>query len=229
MSGPIYNPLDKVNLGKSVAQALLDCQSQALANLIPFDGAGVYAIYYSGTFAPYEHLAKLNRSSDPKAPIYVGKAVPEGARKGGAAGEPVATRALHRRLQDHAKSIAAVPNLNVADFSCRYLVVDDIWIPLGESLLITTFSPLWNLAIDGFGNHDPGGGRYGGLAPRWDILHPGRSWAAKCKPRAETGTLIESEVVKYLQTSPSLVRLHLTAAAQAQLQVTPSKKSKKSN
>ncbi len=32
-----------------------------------------------------------------------------------------------------------------------------------------------NKIIDGFGNHDPGKGRYNQLRSRWDKLHPGRS------------------------------------------------------
>ena len=48
-------------------------------------------------------------------------------------------------------------NLDLTDFRCRFLVVEVIWIPLGESLLIEKLSPLWNETIDGFGNHDPGG------------------------------------------------------------------------
>jgi hypothetical protein len=224
MSGLVYNPLDKANLGKSVAQALLERDAGALQGLAPFDGAGVYAIYYAGAFAPYERLAQLNRGGDPKVPIYVGKAVPEGARKGGAAVEVASTKALFKRLQDHAKSIAAVSNLAVTDFSCRYLVVDDIWIPLGESLLIATFSPLWNSMIDGFGNHDPGAGRYNGLAPRWDVLHPGRAWAAKCKARSETAIQIEREVVAHLAQASALAQLHLSAASQVEREITPRKK-----
>jgi len=70
-------------------------------------------------------------------------------------------------------------NLSLEDFHCRYLVVDDIWIPLAESLLIEMFSPLWNLVIDGFGNHAPGAGRYNQQKSPWDVLHPGRAWAEK--------------------------------------------------
>ena len=33
----------------------------------------------------------------------------------------------------------AAENLDVDDFECRYLIVDDIWIPLGETLLIGRF------------------------------------------------------------------------------------------
>jgi hypothetical protein len=212
MSESVYNPLDKVNLGKSVAQALLERQAVALKGLAAFKGAGVYAIYYAGPFAAYQRMATLNRGTDPKAPIYVGKAVPQGARKGSEISGGMKSQSLFKRLQDHAKSITATENLALSDFSCRYLAVDDIWIPLGESLLISSFAPLWNLVLEGFGNHDPGSGRHAGLAPRWDVVHPGRSWALKCKPRAETAIQIERDVLMHLETAPSLVRLHLMAA-----------------
>jgi hypothetical protein len=79
--------------------------------------------------------------------------------------------------------------------------VDDIWIPLGESLLIARFAPVWNSLVDGFGNHDPGKGRYEGLKPRWDVLHPGRAWAVKCQARPETSEQIIIDVERYLKVS----------------------------
>lgn len=44
------------------------------------------------------------------------------------------------------------------------------------------FRPVWNMVIDGFGNHDPGSGRYNQKISSWDTLHPGRSWAMKLQP-----------------------------------------------
>jgi hypothetical protein len=72
--------------------------------------------------------------------------------------------------------------LKIEDFSYHCIVVDDIWIGLGEALIIQRYKPLWNQVVDGFGNHDPGAGRYGGRRPLWDELHPGRDWAMRCKP-----------------------------------------------
>lgn len=201
-----YNPLDKHNIGASVAEAMLGRKPRPLGPLRPFAGAGIYALYYSGKFAPYQRLAALNQGIDPQAPIYVGKAIPEGGRQGGKTEEAVNTKALYKRLKEHADSIESVSDLDLADFKCRFLVVDDIWIPLGESLLIAKFSPLWNALITGFGNHDPGKGRYKGLQPRWDVLHPGRAWAAKCQPRDETAEQIAREVRAQLAQEPSLVR-----------------------
>jgi Eco29kI restriction endonuclease len=201
-----YNPLEKQNLGASVAAALLGRKARALDSMQSFKGAGVYAIYYKGSFSAYRRLAALNDCDDPQLPIYVGKAVPAGGRKGVALNAPTASLALYKRLSEHAESIRSVSNLNIRDFACRYLVVDDIWIPLGESLLIAKFSPIWNSTLDGFGNHDPGRGRYEGVAPRWDVLHPGREWASRCKPRMETAEQIGREVQTRLDQDPSLDR-----------------------
>lgn len=162
------------------------CRNPVRLNaLIPFAGAGVYAIYYDGDFPVYAQLAKINRHDEIGIPLYVGKAVPSGGRKGdriaNSTGQP-----LFRRLSEHITSIVQADNLSIDDFSCRYLVVEDIWIPLGESLLIGRFRPLWNILIDGFGNHDPGARRYTGMKPMWDTIHPGRLWASRLQPNRRT-------------------------------------------
>lgn len=195
-----FNPLDKKNLGASVAEAMLTSRVHPLGDLPEFRGAGIYAIYYAGDFAPYAEISKRNKDSK-NAPIYVGKAVPAGARKGGGSGSSVG-KPLFNRLAEHAESIRAIDNLSIDDFSCRFLVVDDIWIPLGESLLIARYSPVWNALIDGFGNHDPGSGRYNGMRPRWDVIHPGRAWAEKCRPRPESPEDIARDIEAYLRVAP---------------------------
>ena len=196
-----FNPLDKKHLGESVAQAMLRQPITRMTELKRFMGAGIYAIYYSGNFPAYEMLSRRNQSGSFSAPIYVGKAVPSGARKGGNLSADPGT-ALYGRLTEHKRSIEQVSNLDIADFFCRFLLVDDIWIPLGESLLITKFHPLWNMLIDGFGNHTPGKGRFKGMAPRWDVLHPGRPWAEMCEPRPETADQIILEARDHLRNNP---------------------------
>lgn len=196
-----YNPLDKINLGNSVADAMLESQVHPLGVLEPFIGAGVYAIYYTGEFEAYRPLSEKNRNGQFAEPIYVGKAVPPGARKGKFGVDTAPGMALYKRLQEHAESINVAENLRVEDFFCRFLVADDIWIPLGESLLIAKFAPIWNKFIDGFGNHDPGKGRYEGMRPKWDTLHPGRGWANKCALRAETSEQIEEELKAYFRAT----------------------------
>lgn len=200
-----FNPLDKKNLGASVAEALLAQPLHALDTIPDFKGAGVYAIYYQGDFPAYEPLTNQNRTNLGSVPIYIGKAIPDGARKGGGSASGDIGRPLSKRLKEHAKSIHAVENLQIEHFQCRFLVVDDIWIPLGESLLIAHYSPVWNTLLDGFGNHDPGKGRYQGLRPRWDTLHTGRMWALKCQERPESAVDITREVKNFLSqiTFPS--------------------------
>jgi hypothetical protein len=158
----------------------------------------VYALYYTGPFSAYGQLSAVNRDGQFRCPIYVGKAVPAGARKGGLGLDVAHGQVLYNRLSDHAKSVKAAINLEIMDFFCRFLVVDDIWIPLAESMLIERFKPVWNRVLDGFGNHDPGGGRHEGKMPQWDCLHPGRAWAERLKPCANTAEQLAERVDTYL-------------------------------
>lgn len=197
MQDNIYNPLDKENLGISVADAMLKGEKYLLKSIQPFKGAGIYALYYSGKYEPYSIISDSNLT----IPVYVGKAIPPGARKGSYGLKPYTGATLFKRINEHASSIECSINLNIEDFYCQYLIVDDIWIPLGEQLLIAHFHPLWNTIVDGFGNHDPGRGRYKQERSRWDVLHPGRSWAEKCAERSETQEQIEIEVITFLKTT----------------------------
>jgi len=171
-----YNPLAKINLGRSVAEALLDSPIRLLMNTADLMGAGVYAIYYVGDFPRYAPIAAANRGNKFAQPIYVGKAIPRGGRKGGIVTDTGKGRALRDRLNQHASSIDEVQNLSIADFSYRCLGVDDIWIPLGENMLIEQYKPIWNMLIDGFGNKTPGKGRKGQQRSSWDVIHPGRKF-----------------------------------------------------
>lgn len=201
----VYNPLDKLNLGKSVAEALLETQTRALETLESFEGAGIYVLYYRGAHPAYQPIAQAN-AVDARWPIYIGKAIPSGGRKGASLSASARGTSLYKRLVDHRDSIREVEqgsgSLCVADFDVRYLTVDDIWIPLGESLLIAQFRPVWNIALDGFGNHDPGKGRYNGLRPLWDHLHPGRPWAARCAERAESVNDVIGKLAAFLEAHP---------------------------
>ena len=207
----IYNPLDKANLGKSVAEALVGRRPTPLDALPRFAGSGIYALYYTGLFPAYSALATRNNGDRFEAPIYVGKAIPKGGRKGAGVEATAVGRSLHVRLGEHAESVRLAANLDIRDFHCRYLVTDEIWIPLGESLLITKFAPIWNNIVDGFGNHDPGKGRHAGKRPLWDVLHPGRSWALKCADRAENPVQIEAQVRAFLASTPLPASTHFYA------------------
>lgn len=205
---PPYNPLDRVELGRSVERALLAQPLAPLPPTEPFAGAGLYAIYYLGDFEPYRPITPPEREPG-EVPIYVGRAIPRGARAG--AGGLLATTiepVLFQRLREHGRSIEQVeqhaaeraqPNLRLANFRCRFLVADDIWVPLGEALLIGHYQPIWNQVLQGFGNHDPGGGRRRGARPDWDEVHPGRSWAVMQerpgRPAAESLTAVRRHLV----------------------------------
>lgn len=195
----IYNPLAKEELGISVRDALLE---RPVLRMPPgrFLGAGIYAIYYTGPFRAYRRLVALNKDNRFDCPIYVGKAVPKGSRKGGLIKHPEKSTALADRLKHHAESIDAAKNLKLTDFFFRYLVVDDIWIPLGETYLIERFQPVWNKVVEGFGIKTPGKRRKDQYTSVWDTLHPGRAFVGHLglPPNPKNADQILEEVENYL-------------------------------
>jgi len=153
-----------------------------------FVGTGVYALYYLSGFDLYTRVARPNQEVQSQ-PIYVGKAVPPGWRT--ARSQATDAPVLYRRLQEHSRSIDQADNLEIDDFRCRFMILGDVEsdlvVPV-EAELIRRYSPLWNSVIDGFGNHDPGSGRYNQARSEWDVLHPGRPWVRKLtgeSPRLE--------------------------------------------
>ncbi len=119
--------------------------------------------------------------------FYVGKADP---KKFG--------NSLFSRLGQHRKSIAASSNLNVEDFQCRYIIVDDVWIPFGEQLLIDMFKPIWNEQIRGFGSNPLGKERITQTPSNWDLLHPGRQRSTN-PTNAAALAVLEVKLKKYLE------------------------------
>lgn len=176
-----YNPLRKKNLAESIVRAILNQTPRPMFKTDDLGGAGVYIIYYTGDSPLYGPITKKNAQDRFKQPIYIGKAIPKGGRKGGFTDDDSAMRgkALRDRIGQHHTSIDEAENLKVGDFSFRALVVDEIFIPLGENMLIEEFRPVWNLVIDGFGNKDPGRRRKDQYRSAWDVLHPGRKFAEK--------------------------------------------------
>jgi hypothetical protein len=184
-----YNPLAESNVARSVQAALLSVPSIPLSQVPPFYGSGIYILYYSGDNTLYEAIGRIDW------PIYVGKASPEGARKGatrlqvrqGGANplDRAYGRSLWNRLREHARSIDEADDLELAHFTCRYLVTTSAFVALSETLMIDWFSPVWNLVTEGFGNHDPGRGRRVGAVPNWDTLHPGRSFGSNNTTRRQ--------------------------------------------
>jgi hypothetical protein len=191
-----FNPLDYENLTKHCVDELMRRTPRPLPIQEKFPGAGVYALFYKGKFPAYRRVCSPNC----EWPIYVGKAVPKGGRKGGGVkkGQGRGTE-LWKRLDEHARSLQEVANLAPSDFLCRFMVVTPLWISMTERFLLETYRPIWNVALDGFGNHDPGAKRHGGMITWWDALHPGRTWAKKLQ-QARSAKDAQSRVEKYLST-----------------------------
>lgn len=169
-----FNPLSLDTLAESMVAEFLKQLPVRLDMLAPFEGPGVYAIYYTGSFEPYKLEALANLSNKWARPIYVGKAKFE-------------------RLKHHAQSIMQVKNLDIKDFWCRYLVTEEIFIPLCESLLIKRYAPIWNNIVRGFGPKVVGKERTTQQTSMWDILHPGRPGrgSAPSKRFKSTGDILK--------------------------------------
>lgn len=207
-----YNPLDYHNLTVNLVRELMARGPYPLPPDASFRGAGVYALFYSGDSPLYSEISL----GDATQPIYVGKAVPAGARTGRARGSAGRGQELYNRLVEHSRSVDAATNLNLADFSCRYLVVTPLWITMAERFLIENFQPVWNVWLDGFGAHDPGAGRRQGEIPWWDAVHAGRHWASLLR---QTRTYDEaaarvSAFFEQQRTNPEAVRKLAERAAQ---------------
>jgi hypothetical protein len=165
----LYDPLTYDNL---MAGTILEFERRPLLRLaddISARGSGIYCLVYTGLFDVYGEIAASGN------PVYVGKAVPPGSRRGDTVN--VDFPALRSRLREHARSIDQATNLDKADFEYRYLAIEPVWITLAERFAIDHYKPVWNRCLDGFGDHDPGSGRYNGEKGWWDTMHPGRGWA----------------------------------------------------
>jgi hypothetical protein len=166
---------------------------------VRFHGTGVYAIYYTGKSKYYAEIYEQNRI-DFRQPIYVGKAVPFGWRQAKESKTGSLTFELFVRLKEHGRSVLQAQNLDQEDFSCRFMILEDSsnhLIGTVEAALIRYYKPIWNTNIDGFGNHDPGSGRYNQAKSEWDIIHPGRPWADKCLGISSAIDKIEEKAEKY--------------------------------
>lgn len=160
-----------------------------------FPGGGVYSLHYCGNFPEYKSVFQHN----PDLPIYVGKAVLPGWRQARGSMKANAT-SLYSRLKEHSRSIDSAGNLNLKDFSCKFMVLagpENDLISTVEASLTRKYNPLWNSYVDGFGNHDPGKGRYEQAPSEWDTLHSGRAWAERLKGATPDLTGIKDKIGKY--------------------------------
>jgi len=168
-----------------------------------FTGVGVYAIYYVGKAEIYKKFHTINRTAY-NLPIYVRKTSPKGWRQGRSAPSAQDKGAeLYKRLKEHSKSIDLGSGINLVDFHCRLMILEGRSVDLIgmiEAALIREHQPLWNSVLDGFGNHDPGKGRYEQAKSDWDVCHKGRAWADKCKGQAASLKEVKQLISNYLKT-----------------------------
>lgn len=163
-----------------------------------FSGTGVYALYYIGGYELYSQIAALNREICVQ-PIYVGKAVPKGWRTVRMANAEDST--LCHRLREHSNSIRQGANLHIEDFRCRFMILKGMesnLISTAEAELIRRYTPLWNTVVDGFGNHDPGSGRYNQAKSEWDVLHSGRAWAERLTGKSPSLENVQAKIKRSL-------------------------------
>ena len=172
-----FDPANPALVGSFVGIGLIAQDRHPLDSVAAFYGSGVYAIYYDGPHTAYKPLVKTEH------PIYVGKADPDSPR----AKKPREQgRGLFRRLNaDHARAIKkVVGTLDIAHFSCRFLVVQSGWQTAAEDYLIDLFKPVWNDETRicwGIGKHGDSAEVRSNKRSPWDTMHPGRLWAGHTK------------------------------------------------
>lgn len=198
MAVKVYNPLDKLNLGKSIQSEIALQPPISLNDVSRIVGAGIYLIYYFGNHPLYSSISEDIANPTFSWPIYVGKAAPKGGGTKGLGNDSSQGNALATRLKKHLTSIVQAHDLSPEDFLVKHLVVDDIWIPLGENMLIESFRPVWNNVVKGFGINDPGEGRNKQKTSMWDILHTGRAVAKNTSANVIPREEIESKVRIFL-------------------------------
>ncbi len=170
------NLCDPLTYDNLMAGTVLEFERQPLQQLgmdVSIRGPGIYCLIYTGSLDVYREIALAG------CPNYVGKAIPLGSRRGDSVN--VSSPALQSRIREHARSIDQAENLNKNDFQYRYLAIEPAWITLAERFAIDHYKLVWNRCLDGFGDHDPGAGRYNGEKSWWDTMRPGRSWAARLR------------------------------------------------
>jgi hypothetical protein len=185
-----FDPLRLDILSQNLKNALDQCDRTTFPPTERLAGAGLYALYYKGDLPFYADLRNK------ETPIYVGKAEAGNSSYGDPSNEGMPK--LYNRIVKHARSIQEVAdaggNLSVNDFDVRYLLLDDVWIVLGERALLREYAPvLWNTIMPGFGANPPGTARQNARSI-WDTIHPGRPRAGGICNRRFTRSEMEQRI-----------------------------------
>lgn len=197
----VYHSQEFVELVKDAVRFFNGTPVHSIPLTEKFTGAGVYALYYTGKNEIYQDYARLNRLAY-EYPIYVGKAVPKGWRQSRISDNSKSqSNELYSRVREHFRNIEKGDGIDSKDFSCRFVIFEDEssdMIGTIEAALIKINRPLWNSALDGFGNHTPGAGRFNQAKSDWDVIHRGREWAEKCKGIPRTKDTILADMKHHL-------------------------------
>jgi hypothetical protein len=193
----MFDPSNPKIVGRFVSLALVAQQRHPLAEIPRAYGSGVYAIYYNGPYPAYAPIAGS------ETPIYVGQAAP--ALNNARTPMEQGTK-LFSRLSEHGKNIAkATTTLDLADFECRWLVVQSGGQTAAEDYLIHLFRPIWNNEtgiLYGLGKHGDDAATRANKRSPWDTLHPGRKWAEASKEDAKSLVTIDAELTRHFTVHP---------------------------
>ncbi|MGE8114531.1 Eco29kI family restriction endonuclease [Pseudomonas sp. NPDC086566] len=199
----IFDPSDPITAGRIVALTLISQPLHELASIPNFYGAGIYALYYKGSFKPYCRLAGSDH------PIYVGKADPSNPSAKDAIAQGTK---LSSRMNEHAKNIRkAKSTLDINDFKCRFLIVQSGFQKSAEDYLINFFKPIWNSETKicfGLGKHGDSTETRDNRRSPWDTMHPGRTWADKSERNQKSVEQITVEINQHLELHPPYTGIH---------------------
>ena len=212
---PWYDPLSTPEVQRTIRRYFdeLDDIARPLGAVLPFEGAGLYALYFAPTpktNSPDDSAKHSQDDAEREAyrryrdlyapiahttvPIYVGQALSLSSSTGKASNR----KPLYSRLNDHRESITRGKGLSIDDFVVRCLLMPDVHIALGEAALIQAYQPVWNVVLRGFGSHVQGGNR-SSRPGAWDTLHD-RGRGTDSKPSGSTKDWID-KVTKHFASS----------------------------
>lgn len=183
-----FDPGNPDTVGRLVVIALMAQDRVPLAEIRPTYGSGVYAIYYIGPHPAYAEV------SGTETPIYVGKADPDEPRAAAPREQGVRLfgrladhRSAIREVEEYADQAGSADPLRITDFECRRLVCATNAQLVAERYLIDIFKPAWNAETRicfGISKHGDNAQTRRNKKSPWDVLHPGRAWAAASEVRA---------------------------------------------
>lgn len=204
----LFDPAQPDSAGRLVALALVEQPRLDLARVGKMYGSGVYAIYYEGDHPAYAPI------SGTETPIYVGKADPENphAKTAREQGPRLTGRLIdHRRMIRTAEAFALNnpdannPPIRIKDFRYRRLVVATNAQLVAERHLISIFRPAWNKETNicwGISKHGDAAAMRGHGRSPWDVMHPGRPWAAESTTDMVPRAIIAANLEQHFRDQP---------------------------